>query len=339
MAYSYSVNNAPATGADLWFEFIACLTTAGWTLPSWSDGVTVHVSGSPTVANLKVLHSWFRLRSPADPNTGQNREFIVQNGQGGAGPYYYWEMKYSPVAGFTTASPSPAVNVPTASDELPWPGFVGTGIIGSSSSTGNFRDFFDNDGTYKMHMVCGDASANYSWAMIVVQNSTTTVRGMWFLDIPNPFQGSSDLDCSIRFMQIFASGMPSTNTNANACIGVSGPGPLVAATTSNMFPASQNPVFMYAMGYGTFPIGSWSSTYPVGYGLWYTVYDNSYNVGGNNRGTGIRGWSRLFLFDFQNTAKTPMDLFSVVNPGDYLVFGSSGTHWLMPWPTGVAVVS
>jgi hypothetical protein len=103
MAWTYDVNKTPATGADIWIEVITTLLSVGWTLPQWSDATNVHVAGAPVAANLKNYQSWFRLRSPADPTTGAQREIVVQNGQGSAS-YQYWAMKYSAAAGFTSTT-------------------------------------------------------------------------------------------------------------------------------------------------------------------------------------------------------------------------------------------
>jgi hypothetical protein len=70
MAYTFSVNNSPATGAVAMYTLISTLVTAGWTKVMDSDGTTYSASGVQVTSGnvgtngLGNSSAWVRLKAP-----------------------------------------------------------------------------------------------------------------------------------------------------------------------------------------------------------------------------------------------------------------------------------
>ncbi len=187
MAYTFSVNNAPANGAIAIYTLITTLITAGWIKKMDSDGTTysstgVQVTGSGTGTNgFGNTSAWIRLQSPAT-NGGsvlnQTRELIFQRGT----TDLVWRIKYSASAGFTGGSPAGAV-VPSSTDEVYMTG-AGT------DAAPTYTSWFGVNGTYRWHVGAGGADEFYSFYAISVANSQTVVSSSsntcMFLDIMAP---------------------------------------------------------------------------------------------------------------------------------------------------------
>ena len=89
MAYTFSVNNAPLTGATAMYTLISTLMSAGWLKKADSDGTTYSstgvqvTSGNSGTNGLGNTNAWVRLQAPA-VNQGtvvnQTREITIQRG-------------------------------------------------------------------------------------------------------------------------------------------------------------------------------------------------------------------------------------------------------------------
>jgi hypothetical protein len=327
MAWTYSVNNTPATGADAWIIIVSTLTSAGWTIPQWSDGSTVHTTGSPVAANLKNLNSWVRMQQPAI--NGQTREFVVQNGKATTS-YSQWAVKYSARATFTNYAGS-SVNAPSATDEVNWTNeFGGTaGILGNSSSTtGNFTGTFNGatDGSFRLHMAAGDASQNYSFYWVCSTNTTTNMLGGMMLDVPNAWAGSSDLDPACIYG--YTSGgntFTPAQINNNNTYGHTGQ---ILNSTTSVASISFQELVASCPNLRALPVNSWSGNVPLLVPLWIAYYQSN-----SLRAAAVRGWSKTLIWDLGSAARTNYDLFTVSATGDHIWINGS----LLPWPSGTAV--
>jgi hypothetical protein len=138
MAWQFSTNNTPATGAAAMFLILGRLIAAGWVVKSSSDGTTYNSSGNQISSGgsggggLANNSAWFRVQDP-----GTRREYVFQRGTSNPN----WRVTYSPLAKFVTGSPS-ATQVPSASDSQT---LLGAGTDASPS----FSAFFGTDGAYR----------------------------------------------------------------------------------------------------------------------------------------------------------------------------------------------
>lgn len=152
MTFIFDVNNAAITGDQAIFKLKTLLKTAGWTVPSSSDGLTVFSSSDGIVGSgsgaggIGNTNSWFRLKQPAAVGLYQ-REILVLRGAGSIS----WCIRYS-LVGFTGGSPTPTVP-PTASDQQP-------GLIGLDFPT----SWMPTDNTYRWNAGADNASPYGFWA-------------------------------------------------------------------------------------------------------------------------------------------------------------------------------
>ena len=109
MAYTFSVNNSPATGAVAMYTLISTLVTAGWTKVMDSDGTTYSASGVQVTSGnvgtngLGNSSAWVRLKAPLVG--GKQREIIIQRGTTSLN----WRLKYSAYGGFIGGAPAATV--------------------------------------------------------------------------------------------------------------------------------------------------------------------------------------------------------------------------------------
>lgn len=112
MAYTFSVNNSPATGAIAMYTLISTLISAGWVKKMDSDGTTYSstgtqvTSGNTGTGGLNNTNAWVRIQSPAV--NGKTREFVIQRGT----TSITWKVKYSAYGTFSGGVPS-ATTTPT----------------------------------------------------------------------------------------------------------------------------------------------------------------------------------------------------------------------------------
>ena len=109
MAYTFSVNNSPTTGAMAIYTLISTLVSAGWTKVMDSDGTTYSATGVQVTSGnvgtngLGNTNAWIRLRAPVVG--GKQREITFQRGT----TSLLWRIKYSAYGGFIGGVPSAAV--------------------------------------------------------------------------------------------------------------------------------------------------------------------------------------------------------------------------------------
>ena len=135
------------------YTFKELLKTAGWTVPSSSDGTTYNssgdqiTSGASGAGGLANNSAWFRLRDP-----GGVKEITIQRGTLNT----YYRIKYSFLAKFSGGSPS-ATQTPSATDEFL---MLGTGTDAAPGYTATLG----TDGTYRYNVATDNASPYGFWA-------------------------------------------------------------------------------------------------------------------------------------------------------------------------------
>jgi hypothetical protein len=118
VAYIYTKNSTPGSGADAIFNLKTALKASGWTVTKSSDGVTFNASGDQITTGttgaggMKVVKAWFVIRQPA-ATFGSSREFLFQNADATGTSF---RIKYSQASGFSGGSPAILVT-PSAADE------------------------------------------------------------------------------------------------------------------------------------------------------------------------------------------------------------------------------
>ncbi len=332
MAYIYSVNNAPATGAVAVYQLIAQLVAAGWIKKMDSDGtvysatgvqVTSGASGSGGLGNNSA---WIRIQAPALNNgatVNQTREFTFQRGTSDL----LWRIKYSSTAGFTGGAPAATVTS-SSTDEVFMAG-------GGTDAAPTFYSWFQTNATYRWHMITGGAAEFYSF--IAFATGTAALAGTQFNAIfvdsltAGSFPAANDIDPAVVYVstaagtlfEIVSSALPTVNiTNpalARAWLGAtSAAGAAITGTNS------QN---VKCIAYGSSSIGFGSQS-PAGVNPWTrrddlfpVVYACKTAAGPK----GIKGFSTLFQMgsvyrDYQATL-------DVVTVRDRIFIG---TLWL-PW--------
>jgi len=114
MAYTFSVNNSPATGSIAMYQLISALISAGWLKKADSDGTTYSATGTQVTSGnsgpngLGNTSAWVRLQAPAVNGgaiTNQKREITIQRST----IHTSWRIKYSAYGNFTGGVPSAAV--------------------------------------------------------------------------------------------------------------------------------------------------------------------------------------------------------------------------------------
>jgi hypothetical protein len=172
-----------------------------WPVPIIISGTSPNQYRVATVGSMANPFAWFRIKQPAN-GTQPRRELIFQNqglGQGGAPgseTYYTWRVKYepgisggfnqAPTGGFSegaqvppsglyeqilVAQPGPTVGT----DSNPFPGISpAPPLTNPNTTTGVLSpEIFPTDGTYRWHVVAGDATTNYSFWAMGTTNGTT----------------------------------------------------------------------------------------------------------------------------------------------------------------------
>ncbi len=169
------VNNASVNGAQAIYLLKELLKTAGWTVPSSSDGSTYNASGDQVTTGgsgaggMDNNSAWVCVRDP-----GGRRELVFQRGTSAAD----WRVTYSALDKFSGGSPS-ATRVPTATDS-------GTIRGGGTDASPTFVTIFDASGTFTWHVVADNAPEGNVypfWAYgMYSPTPTTTIPTLIMLD-------------------------------------------------------------------------------------------------------------------------------------------------------------
>ena len=181
MAYSFSVNNTPATGGVAMYLLISTLVAAGWVVKADSDGTTYAAAGGAVTSGgagaggLGNSKAWVRIQAPAT-NGGsvinQKREWTFQRGTVGNRD---WRIKYSASANFSGGAPAILVT-PSSTDEVLMVG-------GGSDAAPTFTSWFKADGSYRWHVAAGGAAEFYSFNAFSLTSGGVLLANGLFMDV------------------------------------------------------------------------------------------------------------------------------------------------------------
>jgi len=351
MAYTFSVNNTPATAGFSMYLLVSTLVTAGWVVKASGDGVASYsaasgasvTSGNTGALGFDNTNAWVRIQAPA-VNGGsivnQTREWTFQRGTTNNKG---WRFKYSASAGFTGGSPSATVT-PSATDEVI---MVGAGTDASPTPTANW---FHTDGVYRWHIVCGGAAEFYSFnAFATLAGAITLYNGM-FMDACAPGSyPSTDVDPCVVYCSATAAsltynaqttfahlgGILSTVTNpalSRAWLGAVVNGP-TSVTGSNVaialipYGSTSGATFGSVTTIGTNPFSLKDDMLPA----WWM------RTGVSTTPTGVKGCSTLFTYG--SVVRQTLDTADVLSTRDRIYIGSTAQGCIVWAPWSGALVS
>lgn len=153
MAFTFTVNQTPATGSVAVYNLIARLLAAGWLKKSDSDGTTYSAAGTQVTSGAAGANglgnnsAWVRMQRP-----DTTAELIIQRGAAGT----LWRIKYVEAGVFTAGAPAATVT-PSSANE----GYV---CGGGTDAAPTFNTWFGADGTYRQQ-VGADGAAPYGFWM------------------------------------------------------------------------------------------------------------------------------------------------------------------------------
>jgi hypothetical protein len=338
MAYTYSVNNTPSTGAVAMYTLISTLVSAGWTQVDSSDGTTrgaAQVTGGGTGTHgLGNNNAWVRLAAPSVNGgavSNQVREFTFQRGTADRD----WRIKYSASATFSGGSPSNTAT-PDATDEV----FMTGG--GTSASPTFTTSWLGANGTYRWHVACGGSAEFYSFYAKSLTTGTTTYLSGMFLDVmATGSYPSSDVDPAVVFCSAASTGYGIAAvfayTAASAITTVTNPSlarAWMGSTSAAGASTSSNSVNIAMIAYGAAGAGGLGSG---------TIGTNPFSSkddlvpcwwGRNGASTapiGVKGCSTLFMYG--SVARTSMDTCDTVSTGskDKSFVGGTNVCVWDPW--------
>lgn len=204
MAYSYSTNNSPATGAVAMYTLKELMKTAGWTVEASSDGSTYNssgdqiTSGSSGAGGMANASAWFRIRMPS--TDGVTREFTFQRTSN-----TNWRIKYSQSAGFTGGSPG-TTQTASATDEAILLG-------GGTDAAPTYAALFAADAGYRFNAICGGSAEGYTLYAFAFPNGGGTPTMHAFLE--RMAAGSFPASNIEPYVMKFANASPTVaNTNS-----------------------------------------------------------------------------------------------------------------------------
>lgn len=175
MAYAFSVNNTPATGAVAVFTLLTLLVSQGWTKTQDSDGTTYSAAGTQVTSGaagangLGNNRAWFVLKQ-----AGSSRAYCFQRN---TADNISWRVSYCADNAFTAGAPG--------ATQIPAPAAGSVEIIllgGGTPAAPTFTAMFNADGGYRWHCVAGASSEKYSWAAWAVTTASTTVASSLIFD-------------------------------------------------------------------------------------------------------------------------------------------------------------
>lgn len=312
MAWSFSVNNTPATGSIATYQLITQLVSAGWSKVADSDGTTYSsggtqvTSGASGTNGLGNTSAWVKMQAPND--NGQQREFIFQRGSSGA----LWRVKYSAGNGFTGGTPS-ATQVPSATDEVIVCG-------GGTDASPTYASYYATDNTYRWHIITGGASEGYSWFAWAMTTSTTSGASLAFMDrLLTDSTAVGDTDpCVVGFN--VSSSMISSFTNTDYANNKAWFG-------DRTVPANSRTLGIY--------------TYSTALGGSVTLGSNPF-TGKDDllpvpwiRNSVTKSWKGFStLFKWTSVLRTTMDTYDVAGTRDYIQV----SYAVLPWDGSVPVI-
>jgi len=318
MAYTFDVNELPATGSLAMYQHIANLIAAGWTKVSDSDGTTYSAGGTQVTGGGGGAHgfgntsAWVRLRCPVV--NGNAREIVIQRSSGST----QYRTKYSAAAGFSGGAPS-ATQVPSATDEV---------LIHGSGSDGapGFQTVFATDNSYRCHSCAGGAGEGYAFYLLTIATGGfTSIQCAWFMDTLQAFD-VGDPDPTWWFFTFSSSNGGRDWANAYNSLPTSGgSGAWLGATSSssNFVPTAAlstghpfGQFFPYnGAGSGQAPFSTKDPAVPIAFG----------RSPAQAAPFGLKGWSTMLYWT--GVGRAFGDTMDISGTADRLWYGGAAIPW------------
>lgn len=154
MAFSRSLNYAPANIDAAEFELKRILKLAGHTVPRSSDGTTYNSSGDQISAGTAGANGWANTQAWFCVRDGKGREWCIQRGSSTS----TLRVKTSPAVGFTTGSPD-ATHVPSASDEI-------VRLGGGTDASPTFATVRPSTAGAMRYQILADGGTDQGWVIV-----------------------------------------------------------------------------------------------------------------------------------------------------------------------------
>lgn len=307
MAWQFDVNSANnSTGVVVMFRLLTLLLANGWTVLSSGTGSAGAGSGVYDAAGNAITSSallgntkaWFVMKCP------NGRQFCVQNVSAGSN----FRVKYSVAAGFVGGAPS-ASQVPSATDEQV---IAGSGTDAApTGATGGAAD-----GSYKAHVIVGQATEGYSFGVFGIINGGTNDNGfVWVFDaLITGLSAGADQDPYAHAWAWQPSFSNLSGIKYWVKFGLAGVAWVAnqAANMLNNIPAFQNP---------------------------YTAADDLFPVFYASTAVGSQGYKGVStIFRHSSVARNLADTWSRSSARDWLCLGPTTGQLAIPWAGVVPVL-
>lgn len=313
MTLLFDVNKPVNTSFSLAFRLKALLKSAGWTVPSSSDGTTYNTSGDQITqagsgANgLANSNAWFRVQDPAGV-----REFCFQS----SGSPGSWKIKYSASSKFITGSPN-ASTFPNAVDEKY--------LIGSIFGFNPWMSSTEN--SYRWNGAADNAAPYGFWSVGFEPNAIENVNYNGVL-VMDPMSANSypagDLDpvvivCSSQTSTFTNLGNISDNQRAWLRYGSLGAG---FQQVQALFHGNNSSQWIPSRAAGWFHQNYKVFSYPLFWGR--------PNIGQPNPPNGWKGQSSLMNYTSSRLATATA--FGIISARDRIAFGDINLPWNGSFP-------
>lgn len=330
MAYTFSVNNTPTTGAVAMYTLISTLMSAGWLKKMDSDGTTYSSTGAQVTSGntgtngLGNNNAWVRLQSPPTNGgtvTNQTRELTIQRGT----TDLVWRIKYSASALFTGGSPAATVTS-SSTDEV----FM---IGGGTDASPTFGTLFSANTSYRWHVVAGGSTEFYSFIAWAASIGGANGSAMIGLDVlASGTYPSSDVDpavvivdnASIMFNSIFSNAGFGVSNVTNPAIARGWMGATSAAGAS----LTSNNVNMTMIGHSFAKTGTiMSNPWTFNLDLFPLMWGSGFSTA-----KGIKGFSTLFKYSNYTRNNMITGDIASANARDTICIGSVWVPWNGSFP-------
>lgn len=314
MAYSWTYNQTPATGAVAVYALIALLVSVGWTKVADSDGTTYSSSGTQVTGGgsgtngLANANAWVRLRAPNGV-----RELTFQRGSANA----LWRIKYSASERFSAGSPgaTQTPQTPTSTEQQILLG-------GGTDASPTFSAWFATDGTYRAQYGA-DAAAPFAFWFATYPSGGGTPNGGMVLD-PVLVPASADQDQAVIAIATSGGGFTATTfgTVSSATTGTRIAGWLKYNVAGAGFVAIPANKITSSGGSDLAPEASGSNPHSGSDDLYPVIYGRPT---GQSAPQGYKGISSVMYWN--GTVRATGDTLAVSTTRDRLVLGQVNLPW------------
>lgn len=308
MAFVFTVNQTPATGAVHMWNMILLLKTAGWTQQDSSDGTTRATnqvtSGASGTNGLANTSAWVRIRNPAG-TTEMTFQRSTTN--------LLWRWKISNSVQFTGGTPS-ATQTPSATDEQILYG-------GGTDASPTYSSVWAADAGYRAQY-CADNASPYGFYTFTYANGGGLPNGAFVME---PLASTAVGDTQAY---VFMRGLAAATTTFTTSIYVTTASPTAIGTLARLGTTATTILACPGCTYsdsggvavpaltGTNPITTKDDGLPI-------VFIRKTSLAG--AAIGYKGISTMSRWNA--TLRTTGDVFTVVSTLDYISAGDIRLPW------------